>query len=54
MGEVVSGILMFMLMDQIKATITSYLIAAVVTYQDDELVQEFLDYVQQKVSTDLS
>lgn len=48
-GEVVSGIVMFMLMDQIKATITSYLIAAVVTYQDDELVQEFLDYVQQKL-----
>lgn len=48
-GEVVSGILLFMLMDRIKATITFYLIAAVVTYQDDELVQEFLDYVQQKV-----
>lgn len=41
---------MFILMDQIKAMIASYLNTAVTTYQEDEIVQEFLDYIQQKVA----
>lgn len=48
-GEIVSGVLMFILMDQIKAMIASYLNTAVTTYQEDEIVQEFLDYIQQKL-----
>ena len=48
--EIVGGILMFALMDHVRSTITSHIKQAIVSYQTNERLQDFIDYVQRKVS----
>jgi len=47
--EIVGGILMFTLMDYVHGTIVSHIKQAIVSYQQNERLQDFIDYVQRKV-----
>jgi len=49
LSEIVSGILMFTLMDHVRGTISSHIKQAIVDYQRNERLQDFIDYVQRKV-----
>jgi len=40
---------MFTLMDLVHSTITSHIKQAIVSYQNNERLQDFIDYVQRKV-----
>jgi len=47
--EIVGGILMFALMDHVRLTISTHIKQAIVNYQRNERLQDFIDYVQRKV-----
>ena len=47
--EIVGGILMFALMNHVHGTIRTHIKQAIVNYQRNERLQDFIDYVQRKV-----
>ena len=47
--EVIAGVLAFILMDHIQETLTTYLNAAMVHYQDNHDLRAAIDYIQGKV-----
>jgi len=47
--EIVGGILMFALMDHVHGTIELHIKQAIVDYQRNERLQDFIDYVQRQV-----
>jgi hypothetical protein len=40
---------MFVLMKYVESVIASHLMVAITVYQDDEVLQDFIDFIQQKV-----
>jgi hypothetical protein len=40
---------MFLLMNYVRSVIASHLLHAITVYQDDEVLQDFMDFIQQKV-----
>jgi len=47
--EIIGGILMFTLMDHVHSTITLHIKQAIVDYQRNERLRDFIDYIQRKV-----
>jgi len=47
--EIVGGVLMFALMDHVRGTVTSHIKQAIVDYQNNDRLQDFVDYIQRKV-----
>jgi len=47
--EIIGGILMFTLMDHVHSTITLHIKQAIVDYQRNDRLRDFIDYIQCKV-----
>ncbi len=51
--EVIAGILAFILMEHIEETLTTYLNASMIHYQDNQELRAAIDYIQRTVSATL-
>ena len=47
--EIIGGVLMFTTMDHVRGMVASHIKQAIVDYQRNERLQDFIDYVQRKV-----
>ncbi len=48
--EVIAGVLAFILMEHIEETLTTYLNASMIHYQDNQELRAAIDYIQRTVS----